>query len=129
MGLRIPGEIILTPWFGNLAQVIPRCPSQESEARKIHDRFERRRNRNLQSCSPQAVRRQRRKSQRCSHHVPPGSRSIHDWLRSTRRDVVGFNNRRDQCDSGLSNELFLCTNFLFIAFEAFQNGEPALIVF
>jgi len=85
MGLRIPGEIILTPWFGNLAQVIPRCPSQESEARKIHDRFERRRNRNLQSCSPQAVRRQRRKSQRCSHHVPPGSRSIHDWLRSTRR--------------------------------------------
>src|SRR6476660_7115963 len=54
MGLRIPGEIILTPWFGNLAQVIPRCPSQESEARKIHDRFERRRNRNLQSCSPQA---------------------------------------------------------------------------
>src|SRR5689334_8200027 len=34
MGLRIPGEIILTPWFGNLAQVIPRCPPKSQKPAK-----------------------------------------------------------------------------------------------
>jgi hypothetical protein len=40
-----------------------------------------------------------------------------------------YNNRRDRLDVKLSNELFLCAIFLFVAFEPFQNGELAVIVF
>jgi hypothetical protein len=40
-----------------------------------------------------------------------------------------YNNRRDRLDVKLSNELFLRAIFLFVAFEPFQNGELAAIVF
>jgi hypothetical protein len=43
--------------------------------------------------------------------------------------IAVYNNRRDRLDVKLSNELFLCAIFLFVAFEPFQKGKLAVIVF
>jgi hypothetical protein len=66
------------------AAALPSYKFQESQARKIHDSVERRRDSNLQSRPSHLQWRQRRKSERCSHHVPARSKCFHHWLRSTR---------------------------------------------